>query len=202
VTVALGRAGVGGLVGSLFRVQYLVSTLEENASPPCSSSCLPLRIQKWFDPQSNMIQCCVVRGLPPLGRTTYGDAGAYSLVRQHRCPDGRPCRRNRPATDRAGDARRLKGTPRRAAGDPRSRRAYLHPTLRRLLRVNRRLRAGAPSMDLARSLIEHVAAAPGSVFGELGEGYLRLSLASSREDLLVGASRLVRFVHLQGEARK
>ena len=42
--------------------------------------------------------------------------------------------------------------------------------------------AGMPSMDLARSLIEseHVAVAPGSAFGELGEGYVRLSLASSR----------------------
>jgi aspartate/methionine/tyrosine aminotransferase len=64
--------------------------------------------------------------------------------------------------------------------------------------------AGVPSMDLARSLIEreHVAVAPGSAFGELGEGYVRLSLASSREDLLEGASRLVRFVHQQGGARK
>jgi aspartate aminotransferase len=64
--------------------------------------------------------------------------------------------------------------------------------------------AGMPSMDLARSLIEHehVALAPGSAFGELGEGYVRLSLASSREDLLDGASRLVRFVHLLGEARR
>jgi aspartate aminotransferase len=64
--------------------------------------------------------------------------------------------------------------------------------------------AGMPSMDLARSLIEreHVAVAPGSAFGELGEGYVRLSLASSREDLLDGASRLVRFVHLLGEARR
>jgi aspartate/methionine/tyrosine aminotransferase len=64
--------------------------------------------------------------------------------------------------------------------------------------------AGMPSMDLARSLIEreHVAVAPGSAFGELGEGYVRLSLASSREDLLDGASRLVRFVHHQGEACK
>jgi aspartate/methionine/tyrosine aminotransferase len=63
--------------------------------------------------------------------------------------------------------------------------------------------AGMPSMDFARSLIEreHVAVAPGSAFGELGEGYVRLSLASSREDLLVGASRLVRFVHHLGEAR-
>jgi aspartate/methionine/tyrosine aminotransferase len=62
--------------------------------------------------------------------------------------------------------------------------------------------ASVPSMDLARSLIEreHIAVAPGSAFGELGEGYVRLSLASSREDLLDGASRLVRFVHLMGEA--
>ena len=61
--------------------------------------------------------------------------------------------------------------------------------------------AGVPSMDHARSFIERepVAVAPGS---ELGEGYVRLSLASSREDLLDGASRLVRFVHHQGEARK
>jgi aspartate aminotransferase len=64
--------------------------------------------------------------------------------------------------------------------------------------------AGAPSMDFARSLIEreHVAVAPGSAFGELGEGYVRLSLASSREDLLDGASRLVRFVHLLGDAHR
>jgi aspartate aminotransferase len=63
--------------------------------------------------------------------------------------------------------------------------------------------AGMPSMDLARSLIEteHVAVAPGSAFGGLGEGYVRLSLASSKEDLFEGASRLVRFVHRQGEAR-
>ncbi|MBA2714064.1 MAG: pyridoxal phosphate-dependent aminotransferase [Rubrobacteraceae bacterium] len=63
--------------------------------------------------------------------------------------------------------------------------------------------AGVPSMDLARSLIEHehVAVAPGSAFGELGEGYVRLSLASSREDLLEGTSRLVRSVHRLSEAR-
>src|SRR5919107_2592412 len=62
--------------------------------------------------------------------------------------------------------------------------------------------AGMPSMDLARSLIEteHVAVAPGSAFGGLGEGYVRLSLASSKEDLFEGAPRLVRFVHRQGEA--
>ena len=64
--------------------------------------------------------------------------------------------------------------------------------------------AGLPSMDFARSLIEqeHVAVAPGSAFGELGEGYVRLSLASSREDLLEGASRLARFVHLLGETHR
>jgi aspartate/methionine/tyrosine aminotransferase len=63
--------------------------------------------------------------------------------------------------------------------------------------------AGVPSMEFARSLIEreHVAVAPGSAFGELGEGYVRLSLASSREDLLEGTSRLVQHVRLLGEAR-
>lgn len=63
--------------------------------------------------------------------------------------------------------------------------------------------ANVPSMDFARSLIEreHVAVAPGSAFGDLGEGYVRLSLASSREDLVEGASRLVRFVDLLSEAR-
>jgi aspartate aminotransferase len=62
--------------------------------------------------------------------------------------------------------------------------------------------AGMPSMDFARSLIEreHVAVAPGSAFGELGEGYVRLSLASSREDLLEGASRLLQFVRHPKEA--
>ena len=64
--------------------------------------------------------------------------------------------------------------------------------------------AGVPSMDFARSLIEreHVAVAPGSAFGELGEGYVRLSLASARGDLLEGTSRLVRFVRFLGEARR
>jgi aspartate/methionine/tyrosine aminotransferase len=64
--------------------------------------------------------------------------------------------------------------------------------------------ANVPSMEFARSLIERerVAVAPGSAFGDLGEGYVRLSLASSREDLLDGASRLVRFVHLLGEVRR
>ncbi len=34
------------------------------------------------------------------------------------------------------------------------------------------------------------------------EGYMRLSLACSREDLLDGTSRLVRFVRLLGEERR
>ena len=65
-------------------------------------------------------------------------------------------------------------------------------------------KAGLPSMDLCRALIknEHVAVAPGSAFGELGEGYVRLSLASSRQHLLDGASRLVRFVRLLDETRR
>ena len=63
--------------------------------------------------------------------------------------------------------------------------------------------AGMPSMEFARYLIEreHVAVAPGSAFGELGEGYVRLSLASSREDLIEGTSRLVRFVDLLSQER-
>jgi len=63
--------------------------------------------------------------------------------------------------------------------------------------------AGVPSMDFARSLIEreHVAVAPGSAFGELGEGYVRVSLASSREDLLEGTSRLVQHVRRLGKVR-
>jgi aspartate aminotransferase len=62
--------------------------------------------------------------------------------------------------------------------------------------------ADMPSMYFARSLIEreHVAVAPGSAFGELGEGYVRLSLASSSEDLLEESSRLLRFVRLPKEA--
>jgi aspartate aminotransferase len=46
-----------------------------------------------------------------------------------------------------------------------------------------------------------VAVAPGSAFGELGEGYVRLSLASSREDLREGTLRLVQHVRRLGEVR-
>lgn len=52
--------------------------------------------------------------------------------------------------------------------------------------------SGIPSMQLARHLVleERLAVAPGSAFGKLGEGYVRLSLASAMEDLLEGARRL------------
>ena len=52
--------------------------------------------------------------------------------------------------------------------------------------------AGVGSMQLARRLVleERLAVAPGSAFGELGEGYVRLSLASAPGDLLEGARRL------------
>ncbi len=41
---------------------------------------------------------------------------------------------------------------------------------------------------------EHVAIAPGSTFGESGQGWIRISLASSAEDLAECAKRLVRFM--------
>jgi aspartate aminotransferase len=60
--------------------------------------------------------------------------------------------------------------------------------------------AGIPSLELARRLVEEerLAVAPGDAFGPLGEGYVRLSLASSQEDLLEGARRLARFVAANG----
>lgn len=62
--------------------------------------------------------------------------------------------------------------------------------------------AGSPSMDLARDLLarEHVAVAPGSAFGPQGEGYVRISLASSAADLKEGARRLGRHVAAAREA--
>lgn len=56
--------------------------------------------------------------------------------------------------------------------------------------------AGIPSMQFARHLVEdwRVALAPGSAFGELGEGYVRLSLASSEESLLLGARRIAQAI--------
>jgi aspartate aminotransferase len=51
---------------------------------------------------------------------------------------------------------------------------------------------GAWAMDLLRQ--RHVAVAPGTTFGPLGEGWVRLSLATATEDLLEGIRRM-------GEAR-
>ena len=41
---------------------------------------------------------------------------------------------------------------------------------------------------------ERVAVAPGSTFGPSGQGWIRISLASSAEDLAECAKRLVRFM--------
>jgi aspartate aminotransferase len=53
--------------------------------------------------------------------------------------------------------------------------------------------AGVPSRDLALRLLEerNVAVAPGSAFGERGEGFLRVSLASSADAISEGLQRLV-----------
>jgi aspartate/methionine/tyrosine aminotransferase len=53
-------------------------------------------------------------------------------------------------------------------------------------------RLGLSSWDLAKYLVkEHrVALVPGSIFGENGEGYLRLSFAASTEALEEGVARI------------
>ncbi len=52
---------------------------------------------------------------------------------------------------------------------------------------------GVPSRELAMRLLEerNVAVAPGSAFGERGEGFLRVSLASSAESISEGLHRLL-----------
>lgn len=54
---------------------------------------------------------------------------------------------------------------------------------------------GFRSMDLAEMLLykAHVALTPGSAFGSAGEGYLRMSYATSRENLIEGARRIGEF---------
>jgi aminotransferase len=54
---------------------------------------------------------------------------------------------------------------------------------------------GMRSMDLALRLIEEagVVALPGTEFGQLGEGYLRLSTCIKREQIETGVARLVEF---------
>jgi aspartate aminotransferase len=44
------------------------------------------------------------------------------------------------------------------------------------------------ALDLLRN--HHVAVAPGTTFGPLGEGWVRLSLATATEDLLEGIRRI------------
>ena len=60
--------------------------------------------------------------------------------------------------------------------------------------------AGIPSRDLSRMLLEeeHVAAAPGSTFGDVAEGMLRISLATADDDLREGCERIVRFARRHG----
>ncbi|MCC6313835.1 MAG: pyridoxal phosphate-dependent aminotransferase [Thermomicrobiales bacterium] len=61
---------------------------------------------------------------------------------------------------------------------------------------------GMSSVDAARRLIqeERVATAPGSTFGDLAEGMVRVSLASSDEDLQTGCERLLRFAERHAAA--
>jgi aspartate/methionine/tyrosine aminotransferase len=51
---------------------------------------------------------------------------------------------------------------------------------------------GMSSWDLAKFLVKElkVALVPGSIFGQNGEGYLRLSFAASSEQLTEGLSRI------------
>ncbi|MDQ2653623.1 MAG: pyridoxal phosphate-dependent aminotransferase [Chloroflexota bacterium] len=60
--------------------------------------------------------------------------------------------------------------------------------------------AGIPSRDLSRMLLEeeHVAAAPGSTFGDVAEGMLRISLATADDELREGCERIVRFARRHG----
>jgi aspartate/methionine/tyrosine aminotransferase len=55
--------------------------------------------------------------------------------------------------------------------------------------------AGIPSRDLSRMLLEEerVAAAPGSTFGDVAEGMVRISLATAEDDLAEGCRRIIRF---------
>src|SRR5688500_4618581 len=60
--------------------------------------------------------------------------------------------------------------------------------------------AGVPSRDLSRMLLgeERVAAAPGSTFGDVAEGMVRISLATADDDLAEGCRRIVRFAERHG----
>lgn len=53
------------------------------------------------------------------------------------------------------------------------------------------------SQEFAESLLreKHVTVSPGSAFGSTGEGWIRISLASSLEDLETGMNRMVEFIN-------
>ena len=63
--------------------------------------------------------------------------------------------------------------------------------------------ADIPSRDLSRMLLEEerVAAAPGSTFGDVAEGMVRISLATADDDLAEGCRRIVRFAERHGHCR-
>jgi aspartate/methionine/tyrosine aminotransferase len=66
--------------------------------------------------------------------------------------------------------------------------------------------SGLGAREFALRLLdeERVAAAPGTAFGTRGEGFLRLSLAASEEDLAEGSIRVARLwnrLHASGDAR-
>ena len=60
--------------------------------------------------------------------------------------------------------------------------------------------AGLSSRDLSRQLLaeEHVAAAPGSTFGDVAEGMVRISLATADDDLAEGCRRIISFAERHG----
>lgn len=51
---------------------------------------------------------------------------------------------------------------------------------------------GMPSSQVCEYLLEHakVAMVPGNIFGQGGEGYIRMSFASSYENIVEGCARL------------
>ena len=87
---------------------------------------------------------------------------------------------------------------------PRSRRSAFQPTLRSLLRVDRRL-GGGRALDGFRPIPHRTRARGRRARERCRRTRRRLRAPLSRlleEDLLDGASRLVRFVNLLGEARR
>eukprot|EP00038_Savillea_parva_P021687 m.35807 g.35807 ORF g.35807 m.35807 type:complete len:439 (+) comp5328_c0_seq1:1-1317(+) len=58
------------------------------------------------------------------------------------------------------------------------------------------VKCGGDSTEFARNLLinERVAVAPGATFGDLSEGYVRISFASSDEDVDEGVSRLCHYI--------